>query len=161
MQEPGQSDRDRRLQRLEDREAVWQLLMDYARCLDRADFAAYAELFHEDGELVLHPPLKTAAGDVGSVTGPVAIAALLSESLQGTVHGAALQQHLVCNAVIDVDGDRATGESTWCYITSSQSDGEPVLAALGHYRDVLARVGGSWRFLRREVWRDTPFRAES
>jgi hypothetical protein len=43
-----------RLQKIEDRQAIEQLLMgDYPRALDSGDWAAYAALFAKDGTLVM------------------------------------------------------------------------------------------------------------
>ena len=42
-----------RLQRLEDLQAINQLFIDYGEHLDAGDFDAYAELFAEDGEVLL------------------------------------------------------------------------------------------------------------
>ena len=44
-----------RLRRLEDLEQISQLFIDYKIVLDRQDFAAYADLFAEDGEFVASP----------------------------------------------------------------------------------------------------------
>ena len=43
-----------RMQRVEDRQAIEQLLMgDYPRALDSGDWAAYAALFAKDGTLIM------------------------------------------------------------------------------------------------------------
>ena len=44
-----------RLRRLEDLEEIRQLFVDYGHFLDLGDYAAYARLFGEDGELMLGP----------------------------------------------------------------------------------------------------------
>lgn len=44
-----------RLQKVEDRQAIEQLLMgDYPRALDSNDWAAYAALFAKDGTLIMN-----------------------------------------------------------------------------------------------------------
>src|SRR5580693_10410481 len=56
-----------RLQKVEDRQAIEQLLMgDYPRALDGNDWAAYAALFAKDGTLIM-------GGGSTKVTGPSAI----------------------------------------------------------------------------------------
>ena len=137
-----------RLRRLEDREQIWQLLMDYRRHLDQRDFAAYAELFAEEGEW---------EGSLGHAKGPAAIEALLDEKLEVYPDDASRTYHLITNPTIEVNGDRATAESTWCFITRDESD-RAVVALLGHYRDVLTREDGGWKFLARRVFTDIPFR---
>ena len=138
-----------RVRRLEDREAIWNLFLEYRRQLDRRDFAAYAQLFTEDGEWL---------GNLGSARGPAEIEQLLIRTLDGWGGESSAHLHLVDNAVIEVDGDRATAESTWVYITRDFSD-NPVLSLIGHYRDVVVRTNAGWRFSRREAYLDFPYEA--
>jgi ketosteroid isomerase-like protein len=137
-----------RVRRLEDREAIWNLFLEYRRQLDRRDFAAYAQLFTDDGEWL---------GNLGSARGPAEIEQLLIRTLDGWGGESTAHLHLVDNAAIDVDGDRATAESTWVYITRDFSD-NPVLSLIGHYRDVVIRTEAGWRFSRREAYLDFPYR---
>jgi ketosteroid isomerase-like protein len=149
---PGTADvaaLEARLRRLEDREEIWRLFMEYRRHLDRRDFAAYASLFCEDGEWL---------GNLGRARGPAEIEQLLIRTLAAWDGERTAHLHLVDNAVVDVDGDRATAESTWVYITRDFSD-NPVLSLIGHYRDVLARTAEGWRFQRREAYLDFPYEA--
>jgi uncharacterized protein (TIGR02246 family) len=138
-----------RLQRLEDTEAIRRLFMEYRRLLDRRDFAAYARLFAEDGEWL---------GNLGRAKGHAEIEQLLVRTLDGWAGESSAHLHLVDNVVIDVDGDRATAQSTWVYITRDFSD-NPVLSLIGHYEDVLTRTEAGWRFLRREAYLDFPYEA--
>src|SRR5580658_7635283 len=50
-----QGDVEGRLRRLEDVIEIQQLFVSYGHCLDRGDFAAYAQLFAEDGEFMMGP----------------------------------------------------------------------------------------------------------
>ena len=135
-----------RVRTLEDREAVWRLHMDYRRHLDNRDFEAYAALFAQDGEW---------SGPLGTFVGPAAILEMLTNSLERfDVHERTY--HLICNTVIDVDGDSAVAESTQCYVTRGPED-EPVVTYVGRYEDVLAREGGAWKFKRRLASYDIPF----
>jgi ketosteroid isomerase-like protein len=59
-----------RLQRLEDLQEITQLFIDYGEHLDAGDFAAYARLFAEDGEVLLGP--------MGRATGRSEIEALMT-----------------------------------------------------------------------------------
>jgi uncharacterized protein (TIGR02246 family) len=136
-----------RLQRLEDVEAIWRLFQEYRRELDQRDFAAYARLFVEDGEWL---------GDLGHAKGRAEIEALLVRTLEVYPDDTTRTYHLVANPVIDVDGDRAAAQSTWCFVTRAADD-QPVLSMLGHYDDVLVRDAGRWRFLRRIAYRDMPY----
>jgi len=140
-----------RLGRLEDREQIHQLFIDYKTVLDRKDFGAYAALFAEDGEFI--------AG-AGRAKGRAAIQAMV-EAMPGTdLLGAEVGEdfHLVVNPQIELDpGDanRARAQSTWVYVVKGD-DGGPLLSKLGHYDDELVREAGRWRFLRREAPMDIP-----
>lgn len=46
---------EQRLQKLEDREQIRELLAEYIRCLDTRDHATYSQLFAQDGELTFAP----------------------------------------------------------------------------------------------------------
>jgi ketosteroid isomerase-like protein len=138
-----------RVRRLEDIEAIWRLFQDYRRELDRRDFAAYARLFTDDGEW---------RGSLGHAKGPAEIEALLQRTLEVFPDDSTRTYHLVGNPTIDVDGDRATAQSMWCFITRDDSD-RPVLSLVGHYDDVLARDGDGWKFRRRDAYLDVPYEA--
>jgi ketosteroid isomerase-like protein len=140
-------DLEARLRRLEDIEGVWQLFMDYRRHLDARDFAAYSQLFVEDGVW---------AGNLGEARGPAEIEALLVRTLEVYPDDSTRTYHLVCNPTVEVDGDRATAYSTWVFITRDESD-QPVLSLMGHYEDLLVRSGDRWKFQRRVAYLDVPY----
>lgn len=139
----------RRVEALEDGEAIRQLAQDYRHHLDARDLAAYAALFAEDGEW---------HGATGYAKGPEAIRALLEERLSPNPPAPGPTTfHLVTEPLIELDEDRATGTSTWALLRRGPDD-VPELAALGHYEDVYVRVGGRWRFGRRRAVQDIPQR---
>jgi uncharacterized protein (TIGR02246 family) len=133
-----------RLRQLEDLEAIRQLLIDYATCLDGGDHAGYADLFTEEGEL--HARL-------GQAKGRDAIRALLDDRLGGPRKTAF---HLVGNPSITVERDRARSNALWAYITHDEQ-GHPIILQLGHYADELVREDGGWKFERRTISRDLGF----
>jgi|SRR5690348_10213339 hypothetical protein len=141
------SDLEARVRRLEDTEGVWHLFMEYRRLLDARDYAAYSQLFVEDGEWL---------GNLGEARGPAEIEALLERTLERYPDDSSRTHHLVCNPVVQVDGDRATAQSTWVYVTRDEHD-RPELSLLGHYDDVLTRDGDGWKFLRRVAYCDMPY----
>jgi 3-phenylpropionate/cinnamic acid dioxygenase small subunit len=141
------SDLEARVKRLEDIEGVWQLFMDYRRLLDARDYAGYSQLFVEDGEWL---------GNLGEARGPAEIEALLERTLERYPDDSTRTHHLVCNPVVQIDGDRATSQSTWVYVTRDEND-RPELSLLGHYDDVLTRDGERWKFLRRVAYCDMPY----
>jgi ketosteroid isomerase-like protein len=137
----------RRVQRLEDHDAIWRLFMTYKRHLDQRDFHAYASLFTDDAEWI---------GNLGKVIGPEQIERLLTETLEVWDDDRERTHHLVLNPVVDVDGDTATAESTWGYVTRDADDA-PVFLMLGRYLDELRRTPDGWRFSRRVAYSDVPY----
>lgn len=130
-----------RVQRIEDRAAIKRLLLDYGRDLDRGDFAAYSRLFAAEGEW---------SGSIGTFRGPAAIQAAMEKTFAPKPGVAAPKPrsfHLLTNAMIDIDGDRATAVSKWTFVRVA--DNKPVIANAGEYEDVLVRENGRWRFAKR------------
>jgi uncharacterized protein (TIGR02246 family) len=133
-----------RIQRIEDRAEIEQLLLNYGRHLDARDFKAYAQLFARDGVW---------EGGMGTVQGPAAIQTFMEKAIPGpnTAHNF----HLLSNFVIDVQGDAATAWSRWQFVAPGQ-DGRPVVAQAGRYDDTLVREDGRWKFKRRVAANDLP-----
>ncbi|HEY7447450.1 MAG TPA: nuclear transport factor 2 family protein [Vicinamibacterales bacterium] len=134
-----------RIQRLEDREEIRLLLLDYGRFLDSRDFGAYSRLFAKDGTWV---------GGFGSVQGPAAIQAFMEKNI-GTAPNRANNYHLLSNFAIDVQGDEAVAWSRWAFVVPG-TDGRPIIAQAGHYDDALIRENGRWKFQRRVAGSDLP-----
>jgi hypothetical protein len=149
-----------RLQRIEDRQAIEQLLMgDYPRALDSGDWAAYASLFAKDGTLIM-------GGGTTKRTGPAAIqeyfssrpapasAASSTPSPCPVPPGGHRSEHVVTNLTLKIDGDSATDQAYWQTILTR--DCKSVVAGAGHYEDVLKREDGQWKFFKREIVDDIP-----
>ena len=137
----------RRVQQLEDQDAIWRLFMTYKTHLDQRDFKAYASLFTDDAVWM---------GNLGKCEGPKQIERMLKKTLAVFESDHDRQHHLVLNPVIDVDGDTATAKSTWGFVTRSETDA-PVLAMLGTYYDELRRTEEGWKFSRRVAYSDIPY----
>jgi len=134
-----------RLQQLEDKQEIEQLLLDYGRHLDNRDFVAYGRLFAKDGEWV---------GGFGTASGgPVGIQAFMEKAM-GTAPNSAHNYHLLTNFVITVKGDTATAWSRWSFVVPGPSGA--TIAQAGRYDDTLIRENGHWRFKRRTASNDTP-----
>jgi len=132
-----------RLQRLEDKEEIQRLLLEYGRTLDARDFAGYSALFAKDGEWV---------GGFGSVTGPANIKAFMEKNM-GTQPNTAKNYHLLSNFVITVSGDTATAWSRWAFVVPGAQGA--TIAQAGRYDDTLVRENGRWRFKKRVASNDT------
>lgn len=137
-----------RLQVLEDREAIREVLLAYGRALDRRDFEAFADLFAERrGEWV---------GGFGSARGRDAIFELMDKNIghiPGGLPGRSF--HVFSNETIDVDGDRATAVTKWIFV-APDDENTPQWMFLGRYDDTFVRENGEWKFLRREAFTDIP-----
>jgi ketosteroid isomerase-like protein len=136
-----------RLQVLEDKEAIWDLFMEYKRHLDARDFKAYASLFTDDAVW---------GGNLGKAVGPKEIEDLLVRTLEVYESDRERTYHLVMNPVIVVNGDTAKSKSNWGFVTRSDIDG-PVFQMLGRYSDELRRTPDGWRFSRRIAYSDIPY----
>ncbi|NLD37002.1 MAG: nuclear transport factor 2 family protein [Desulfatiglans sp.] len=135
-----------RLKRLEDREEIRCLLMDYGRFLDKRDFKSFSELFAEtEGEWI---------GGFGSAKGSNAICELM-ESTIGKGEAISQSVHLFTNETIKVNDDRASAVTKWIFVVTGESD-RPQPYFIGHYEDTMIREKGCWKFLRRVVHADIP-----
>ncbi|MBI4521411.1 MAG: nuclear transport factor 2 family protein [Gemmatimonadetes bacterium] len=140
-QSPGSL--EARVKRLEDREQIAQLLVDYGRHLDSRDLAAYAALFAEEGEW---------AGGFGTVKGRRNIQAFMEKSL-GTDPNRGGSYHVMSNFVITVKGDTATAWSRWTFIVPGERGA--AVSQAGRYDDTFIREKGAWKFQRRVASNDT------
>lgn len=135
---------EERLQRLEDRDAIHQLFVDYGRHLDAGDIDAYADLFTADGEVMLGP--------MGRTQGRDNIHALMTKVLNGRV-GAAY--HVISSPRVELDGDHATSEVMWT-VLQRDAEGRPRLTSTGRHVDKLRREDGRWRIAERRGYVDLP-----
>jgi len=136
-----------RLQRLEDRDAIHQLFVDYGRHLDAGDIDAYADLFCDDGEVMLGP--------MGRTQGRDNIHALMSKVLAGRVGSS---YHIISSPRVQLDGEpavTATSEVMWTVI-QRDAEGKPRLTSLGRHVDRLRKEDGRWRIAVRRGYIDLP-----
>lgn len=133
-----------RVRVLEDRLEIHQLYVHYGTHLDAGDFAAYAALFADDGEVLLGP--------LGRAQGPAAIRGLLERTIADQ---AAKTIHLITSPAVVLDGDRATGTAMWTVLAPGP-DGRPVVTMNGRHHDEFVRTPDGWRFRRRAGTMDLP-----
>jgi hypothetical protein len=134
-----------RLRKLEDREAIRRLLVDYGKLLDQRNFDAFSQLFAEkEGEWV---------GGMGKAKGPQAIRKLMEDSIGTKPNNSNF--HVFTNEIIDLDGDRATATTKWMFMVRGDGN-RPQPFYLGHYEDTFIRENGKWKFLRRVAHTDIP-----
>jgi hypothetical protein len=141
---------EKRVQQLQDEQAIREIAIRYGEYLDARDYAGYAALFASDGVWT---------GGFGSATGPAAIQALLEKNLgkpePGFINKANF--HLMTTVVVDVDGDTAKARSRYTFFTSSP-DNRPTVALAGRYVDELIREKGTWKIKKRTTHGVIPYR---
>jgi uncharacterized protein (TIGR02246 family) len=131
-----------RLRELEDKEEIRQIFTDYARFLDSYDYAGYASLFASNGVF-------------GEAVGREAITAQMAKYVERVTTAKAEGRfkdavHLMSNHHIEIDGDTARADITWCYMTRD-ADQVPTVFQMGHYLDDLVREDGKWKILKHTV----------
>ena len=125
---------------LEDRLAILDLAARNSHAWDYHDVEAWVGTFTSDG--VLTDGQQTFRG---------------REELQSFAEHHARSdlpdRQWTCNHVIAGDGETATHS---CYLLIVKVTETPTVIAAGIYRDQLRKVDGEWRFVRREVTRESP-----
>jgi len=141
---------EQRVERMEAEAEIRQVLIEYGAYLDGRDYAAYADLFAQNGVWV---------GGFGSFTGPAAIRQMLETNLGPAEPGFINKSsyHMMTNPLIEIDGDRAQVTSKYLFWTRSPED-RPVPSLAGRYVDEFVRQGGRWKIARRTTWGEIPFR---
>jgi hypothetical protein len=143
----------KRLQRLEDREAIRVLLERFFEFQEGRNFKAFANLFAKDGEMLLRQ------GHLKG--GPTGILASMTRGSTGAdaakapASGRRHMRHILSNVYIDVRGDTATAMSRWTMLVSTE-DNRTRVGGTGRYSDKLVREKGEWKIQRRVIYRDIP-----
>lgn len=136
-----------RVQLLEDRAAIHDLLITYGRLLDQKDLVGYSKLFARDGVW---------EGGIGSATGPAGVQAMLEKVYSRVAPDAyGSDYHIMSDILITVNGDTASSRSNWTWIVEG-ADGKPQPQRSGHYEDKLVREDGQWRFKHRLTVTELP-----
>lgn len=134
-----------RLQHLEDREQILELMTAYGATLDRRDFAAFGRLFAEDAEYGSGP---------GAARGRAAIQAQLERTISSNPSNLpAPNSHLFFNPSIRIDGDTATAtaSSLGAYTAPDAASGSTRMVFFVTYQDTFVRRDGHWLFQKRVI----------
>lgn len=133
MQEPGEL--AARIDRLEDRDAIRQLVARYGFLIDDRDLEGVMQLFTPDGSFRSQDGVMNARGR-----------AAVAEQFRGRFAALGPTNHFTHDHLIELDEtdrDRATG------LVNSHAevwrDGRPMITAL-RYRDVYRRSAAGWCF---------------
>jgi SnoaL-like domain len=135
---------DARIQWLVDRAQIHDLLVAYARCADTKDWAGFAELFADEGTLVL--PFGTVPKE------------RLAESAERILGPFEATHHVFTNVSITIDGDTAR-TNHYLQATHVPSAVRPDQHADigGWYDNTCRRTPEGWRFVTVDltfVWSD-------
>jgi uncharacterized protein (TIGR02246 family) len=127
-----------RIRRLEDREAIRELVGAYGYSIDNRDIDGLAELFCSDGVLQSADGIMNAQGRAAIVEMYKGRFAVLGPTFHFT------HDHAI--TLDDADDDRASGViASHAEVTRN---GETMLAAI-RYHDAYRREAGRWRFAKR------------
>lgn len=130
----------------DEKDAIRELMAEYAYALDACRFAEVAALFTEDGEWTT---------TYGSARGRAEIAALLDRNVPKPGEGPQ-RKHYIANIIIRLDVDRAKATSDYLVVRESPAGLLPVMG--GRYKDDLVKRDGKWHFSRKElehhIWGD-------
>ena len=121
--------------------AIQRLQAAYADVVNRRAWPELADLFRPDAPV----RIDTVTRPVIDLTGPTAV---------GDFIGAAIErfdffQFVILNAVVDLEGDRATGRIFMCELRRDRESGHGS-RAFGRYEDTYVRHDGRWWFAARD-----------
>lgn len=139
----------------EDRAQIEDLQARYLFALDFGDPDLYVSTFTPDGVL------DYGEGDVRGrdairkviagmpTNNPQARAAAEKSGLRP-----AAGRHHIANIVLKIEGDRATGRSSWFHTGNDNPERRTTIGGFGHYEDELVKVDGAWLFTRRTIFNE-------
>lgn len=129
------TDIEARIRALEDRAEIAELRARYCAYLDAHDWDALVQLYTEDGEF----------HGMGVAKGRNELRAFYARVSHEAFDAF---WHFSSNETIELDGDRATGET---YLNQPSVIDGVAYACAGRYRDEFVRQEGRWLFARRRV----------
>jgi hypothetical protein len=151
----------RRVQLLEDREAIHSVLERFFEYQENGDTKSYAGLFAKDGELHLRLGVSKKGPD-GTLV-PVARAAPRAPrpapapgATPAAARPRAAMKHILSNPHIEVKGDTAKVESRWTMLVGDADGRSTRVGGTGRYFDDFVREGGIWKIKKREIDIDIP-----
>lgn len=139
---------DAALRTLVDKDAIRDLVLLYSRAIDRADVALLRDLYTEDA--------TDTHGD--SFDGP---AGAYCDFIEKSLPHMPYSGHHVCNHLIAVDGDEASGEVyalAYHVIPDRQGGREEDFMAVRYIDNYRRCPDGKWRFAKRVVTYDLKIR---
>lgn len=133
------TDIEERLDAIESRIAIEQLISNYTHAFDRRDRTLLASLWHDDASFSL-----------GEIGGPFHGPDGIVEGAETLWSANAVMHHWMANVVISVDGEHGTARSAVDVMVANVDDGPTQVGGL--YVD--SRRRGEWKFSTREFTAD-------
>lgn len=132
--------RERALQALLDKQALYELAVHYARAIDRRDRDLLLSVYHDDA-VDEHGTLFTG--------GPVQYADWQPEVMRPFE----ITTHYIMNTAYRLDGDRAEGELHFIAYHRTAGEDAKEICVGGRYLDRYERRNGAWKIAHRTlVW---------
>lgn len=123
-----------KLHELIDRQDIWNVLLRYARGIDRLDRDLIRSCYHDD-----------AVDDHHSFVG--APDDFIDWAFEGSLARNVVHHHGVNNHSCEIDGDNAYAETYYTYIGANREP--PHLLSIGRYIDHFQRRNGEWKIANR------------
>jgi 3-phenylpropionate/cinnamic acid dioxygenase small subunit len=137
---------ERRLQQLEDRQAVERLVSRYTSALDERRFDEYEDCFTDDAVLNY---------SWGSITGSAGLAARVEDALVPFSY----TQHLTANLEVELHGDMGRGRANFFVTMIKRDDPDGKFwHEVGFYRHEYRRTRHGWRFSRLDAVSELRYR---
>ena len=125
---------ERKLRELIDRQEIWDVMLRYARGMDRFDGAMVRTCYHDDA-------LDDHHSFVGTPDQLIDWATAFHRQFQKLHH------HTLSNHTCEIDGDNAHAETYYTFVGANKQP--PHLLSIGRYVDHLQRRNGVWKILSR------------
>jgi uncharacterized protein (TIGR02246 family) len=133
-----------------DRDAIAELLSDYAWAMDAGDFQALNDIFSEDGSMVIH---IAGADSIGPIEPRDAVVDFIGSTITGQQDQ---RRHVVSNQRYESEGDDEA-VVTATLTLNVIADGKLTVQSTGVYRAEVVNTEGGWRMRSLSISLDLPF----
>lgn len=137
-----------RLQQLQDRAEIEELITRYATALDTLDADAYANVFTEDAEFDVTGTLYKGRAAIRSIVTNLQESRARSEA-SGTPPPALY--HVMSNTSIEILSAEEARHSSYAQTVRADEDGRFVVGFMGRYDDVIVKRDGRWQIRSRTL----------
>jgi ketosteroid isomerase-like protein len=133
-----------------DRDAIAELMSNYAWAMDSGDFRALNDIFSEDGSLEIH---IAGADSIGPIEPRDAVVDFIGSTITGQQDQ---RRHVISNQRFESEsGDQAVVTAT--LTLNVIADGKLTVQSTGIYRTEVVQADGGWRMRSLSISLDLPF----